>query len=76
MANPRPDREPETIQLPVINISRKREDDDALGKTMLEAATRYGFFYIDGDVEGADYVSVEDVNAMFELVCIIMINFK
>jgi hypothetical protein len=86
------DREPQPmIQLPVININisdrsgsgsgNNDGDDGAVGKAMLEAATRYGFFYIDhdhdddacGDSEGGgDYFSVEDVDWMFELVCILL----
>jgi isopenicillin N synthase-like dioxygenase len=81
------DREPQPmIQLPVININisdrsgsgsgNNDGDDGAVGKAMLEAATRYGFFYIDhdhdddacGDSEGGgDYFSLEDVDWMFEL---------
>ncbi|OXV10073.1 hypothetical protein Egran_02170 [Elaphomyces granulatus] len=67
------------IQLPVININisgrsgNNGGDDGAVGKAMLEAATRYGFFYIDHDDAcddsdgGGDYFSVEDVDWMFEL---------
>jgi hypothetical protein len=88
MANPKSDtidRESQpTIQLPVININisgrsgNNGGDDGAVGKAMLEAATKYGFFYIDhdddddGDSEGGDYFSVEDVDWMFELVCILL----
>ncbi|PGH02285.1 hypothetical protein GX51_04725 [Blastomyces parvus] len=46
------------VQLPVINISKATP---AVGKSMIDAATKYGFFYVDsassdfsnGDVEGA-----------------------
>lgn len=51
------------IQLPIIDISNP--DDPVVGKAMLDAAIKYGFFYVDG--RGSDF-SAEEVERIFELV--------
>lgn len=51
------------IQLPIIDISNP--DDPAVGKTMLDAAIKYGFFYVDS--RGSDF-SAEEVERIFGLV--------
>ncbi|KAL1980153.1 hypothetical protein VTN96DRAFT_4584 [Rasamsonia emersonii] len=50
------------IQLPIIDISNP--DDPVVGKAMLDAAIKYGFFYVDG--RGSDF-SAEEVERIFEL---------
>jgi hypothetical protein len=47
------------IQLPVINISKITPE---VGKSMIEAATKYGFLYVDSD--SSDF-SNEDVEGAF-----------
>jgi hypothetical protein len=47
------------IQLPVINISKITPE---VGKSMIEAATKYGFLYVDS--ESSDF-SNEDVEGAF-----------
>lgn len=51
------------IQLPIINIANP--DDHAVGKAMISAAAKYGFFYV--DTKGSDF-SPADIEHMFELV--------
>lgn len=51
------------IQLPVIDISNP--NDPAVGKEMLDAATNYGFFYVNS--KGSDF-AVADVKKAFGLV--------
>lgn len=51
------------IQLPVIDISNP--DDRAVGKAMIDAAAKYGFFYI--DTKGSDFAPA-DIEHTFELV--------
>lgn len=51
------------IQLPVIDISNP--NDPAVGKEMLDAATKYGFFYVNS--KGSDF-AVADVKKAFGLV--------
>ncbi|KAL4890241.1 hypothetical protein BDV59DRAFT_185115 [Aspergillus ambiguus] len=50
------------IQLPVIDISNP--NDPAVGREMLDAATKYGFFYVNSS--GSDF-AVADVQRAFEL---------
>ncbi|KAJ9407150.1 hypothetical protein DTO045G8_4999 [Paecilomyces variotii] len=50
------------IQLPIINIANP--DDHAVGKAMISAAAKYGFFYV--DTKGSDF-SPADIEHMFEL---------
>ncbi|KAG2416439.1 hypothetical protein HFD88_007654 [Aspergillus terreus] len=50
------------IQLPVIDISNP--NDPAVGKEMLDAATNYGFFYVNS--KGSDF-AVADVKKAFGL---------
>ncbi|KAL5362725.1 hypothetical protein BJX96DRAFT_177421 [Aspergillus floccosus] len=50
------------IQLPVIDISNP--NDPAVGKEMLDAATKYGFFYVNS--KGSDF-TVADVKKAFGL---------
>ncbi|KAL2864721.1 putative oxidoreductase, 2OG-Fe(II) oxygenase family [Aspergillus lucknowensis] len=50
------------IKLPILDISNP--DDSAVGKTLLEAATKYGFLYVDS--KGTDFTA-EDVQRAFEL---------
>lgn len=52
------------IQLPVIDISNP--DDPAVGKAMIDAAAKYGFFYV--DTKGSDFLAA-DIDRTFELVC-------
>lgn len=52
------------IQLPVIDISNPL--DPAVGKQMLSAAVKYGFFYVQG--KGSD-ISAEEIDHTFEVVC-------
>lgn len=51
------------IQLPIIDISNP--DDPAVGKAMIDAAARHGFFYV--DAKGNDF-SAADIDRAFELV--------
>jgi isopenicillin N synthase-like dioxygenase len=51
------------IQLPIIDISNP--EDPVIGKAMLDAAIKYGFFYVDS--KGSDF-SKEEVDRMFGLV--------
>lgn len=51
------------IQLPIIDISNP--DDPAVGKTMLDAAAKYGFLYVDS--RGSDFTP-DDVKRAFGLV--------
>jgi isopenicillin N synthase-like dioxygenase len=51
------------IQLPVIDISNPL--DAAVGKQMVSAAVKYGFFYVHG--KGSDF-SAQEVDQTFELV--------
>jgi hypothetical protein len=50
------------IQLPVINIS---EATPTVGQAMIDAATKYGFLYVDS--ESTDF-STENVEEAFQLV--------
>jgi Isopenicillin N synthase and related dioxygenases len=52
------------IQLPIIDISNP--NDPAVGKAMIDAAARYGFFYV--DTKGSEF-SAADIDRTFELVC-------
>ncbi|KAL4920418.1 hypothetical protein BDW62DRAFT_176386 [Aspergillus aurantiobrunneus] len=49
------------IELPILDISNP--DDPAVGKAMLEAATKYGFLYVDS--KGTDFAA-DDVQKAFE----------
>ncbi|KKK17746.1 putative oxidoreductase, 2OG-Fe(II) oxygenase family [Aspergillus rambellii] len=49
------------IQLPVLDISNP--NDPAVGKAMLDAATKYGFLYVDS--KGTDFTA-EDVQRAFD----------
>ncbi|OJI96041.1 hypothetical protein ASPVEDRAFT_48316 [Aspergillus versicolor CBS 583.65] len=49
------------IDLPILDISNP--DDPAVGNAMLEAATKYGFLYVDS--KGTDF-EVDDVRKAFE----------
>ncbi|KAL4904845.1 hypothetical protein BDW74DRAFT_153610 [Aspergillus multicolor] len=49
------------IELPILDISNP--EDPAVGKAMLDAATKYGFLYVDS--KGTDF-SAEDVRKAFE----------
>lgn len=51
------------VQLPIINIS---EATPAVGKAMIDAATKYGFFYVDS---ASSYFSNDDVESAFDMVC-------
>lgn len=50
------------IQLPVINISHVTPET---GKDMIDAATKYGFLYVDG--ASSDFLSA-DVESAFAMV--------
>lgn len=52
------------IQLPIIDISDPL--NPAIGKDMLDAAIKYGFFYVHG--KGSDF-SADVVDSTFDLVC-------
>jgi isopenicillin N synthase-like dioxygenase len=52
------------IQLPIIDISDPL--NPAIGKDMLDAAIKYGFFYVHG--KGSDF-SADAVDSTFDLVC-------
>ena len=52
------------IQLPIIDISDPL--NPAIGKDMLDAAIKYGFFYVHG--KGSDF-SADEVDSTFDLVC-------
>ncbi|KAL2381686.1 hypothetical protein RJ035_006354 [Blastomyces gilchristii] len=49
------------VQLPVINISKATP---AVGKAMIDAATKYGFFYVDS---ASSYFSSDDVEGAFAM---------
>ncbi|KAL4796005.1 putative oxidoreductase [Aspergillus venezuelensis] len=49
------------IELPILDISNP--EDPAVGKAMLEAATKYGFLYVDSN--GTDFTA-DDVRKAFE----------
>lgn len=51
------------IELPVIDISNPHDPD--VGKSMLDAAAKYGFLYVDS--KGSDFTR-EDVDHAFDLV--------
>lgn len=53
-----------SIALPILNIANP--NDASVGKAMLDAATKYGFLYVDSKGSGFD---VEDVERAFGLVC-------
>jgi hypothetical protein len=57
------------IDLPILDISNP--DDPAVGNAMLEAATKYGFLYVDS--KGTDF-EVDDVRKAFERVCMYLLN--
>jgi isopenicillin N synthase-like dioxygenase len=59
----REDKMATPIQLPVIDISDPL--NTAIGKEMLDAAIKYGFFYVHG--KGSDF-SAAEVDSTFELV--------
>lgn len=52
------------IQLPVIDISNPH--DAAVGKAMLDAAAKFGFFYVNS--KGSEF-SPADVDHAFAVVC-------
>jgi hypothetical protein len=52
------------IELPILDISNP--EDPAAGKAILDAATKYGFLYVDS--KGTDF-GAEDVEKAFERVC-------
>jgi hypothetical protein len=52
------------IELPILDISNP--EDPAAGKAILDAATKYGFLYVDS--KGTDF-RAEDVEKAFERVC-------
>lgn len=52
------------IDLPILDISNP--NDPEVGKAMLEAATKYGFLYVDS--KGTDF-GAGDVRKAFEKVC-------
>lgn len=54
------------MQLPVINIS---EATPTVGKAMIDAATKNGFFYVDSS--SSDF-SNADVENAFAMVCLIV----
>ena len=54
---------PTQITLPILDISNP--DDPATGKAMLDAATRYGFLYVDA---ASTEFTAEDVERAFSLV--------
>lgn len=58
------DRQPTTgsIELPIINIA---EANPVVGKTMLDAAVKYGFLYVDSASSG---LSNQDVERAFDTV--------
>lgn len=51
------------IELPILDISNPKDPD--IGKAMLDAATKYGFLYVDS--KGTDFAA-EDVLEAFERV--------
>lgn len=52
-----------SIELPILDISNP--EDPAVGEAMLDAATKYGFLYVDS--KGTDFTA-EDVRKAFERV--------
>jgi hypothetical protein len=52
-----------SIELPILDISNP--EDPAVGEAMLNAATKYGFLYVDS--KGTDFTA-EDVRKAFERV--------
>jgi isopenicillin N synthase-like dioxygenase len=50
-----------SIELPILDISNP--EDPAVGEAMLNAATKYGFLYVDS--KGTDFTA-EDVRKAFE----------
>lgn len=53
------------IQLPVIDISDP--SNAAIGREMLDAAVKYGFFYVHG--KGSDFTAAQ-VDSTFDIVCV------
>lgn len=56
----------DAIQLPVLDIS---DPTKAVGRQMIDAAVKYGFFYIE-DNTGGDF-NADVINRAFELVWIV-----
>ncbi len=59
------------IELPILDISNPV--DPAVGKAMLEAATKYGFLYVDS--KGTDF-EADDVRKAFERVCMCLLDSR